>query len=304
MAMKRENGGASVLVAGVAVADIVMQVAALPRRAEKYRAEEAAITVGGCAANAAVAIARHGGTAQLAARLGRDAIGDLIAAALIAEGIDLSLSDRRTGARSSFSSILVDAAGDRQIVNYRGAGLAATLDLAAAPRPAAVLADNRWPELTTAALSAARGWGVPAIVDAEAPFEASAVQEATHIAFSMQGLAAYAPGAPPELALTRARDAFGCWIAVTDGANGVWFTDGAAIGHVPAFAVEAVDTLAAGDIWHGVFALRLAEGASEVDAIRFANAAAALKCRGFGGVAACPDRTATEAFLKETEPCN
>ena len=293
-----------VLIAGVAVAAIVMQVAELPRRAEKYRATDAMITVGGCAANAAVAMARHGGRARLAVRLGRDAIGDLIVAALAAEGVDLSLSDRRDGARSSFSSVHVDAAGERQIVNFRGAGLADTLDLSAAPRPGAVLADNRWPMLTAAALARARSWGVPGIVDAEAPVEAEALRGASHIAFSMQGLAAYAPGLAVADALGRARDDFAAWVAVTDGARGVWFTEGAGVSHVPAFPVAAVDTLAAGDIWHGVFALRLAEGAEERSAIRFANAAAALKCRAFGGAAACPDRSATELFLKETAPCN
>ncbi|MCB2150017.1 MAG: sugar kinase [Rhodobacteraceae bacterium] len=291
-----------VLIAGVAVADIVMQVAQLPRRAEKYRATDAVITVGGCAANAAVAVARHGGTARLAARLGRDPMGDLIAAALEGEGVDLSLSDRREGARSSFSSIYVDAAGERQIMNYRGAGLAETLDLSTVPRPDAVLADNRWPALTQAALAAARRWGVPGIVDAEAPFEGDALRGATHIAFSMQGLSAYAPGLSAVNALARARAEYGAWVAVTDGANGVWYSGDAGIGHVPAFAVAVVDTLGAGDIWHGAFTLRIAEGAEEADAICFANAAAALKCRAFGGAAACPDRKATEEFLKEVAP--
>ncbi len=288
-----------VLVVGVAVADIVMQVAELPRRAEKYRAADALVTVGGCAANAAIAVARHGGTARLAARLGDDPMGDLIVGALAAEGVDLSLCDRRAGARSSFSSIYVDAAGERQIMNFRGQGLAETLDFSAA-RPGAVLADNRWPVLTAAALAAARALGVPGIVDVEAPFEAEAIRGATHLGFSMQGLAAYAPGLPVPEALARARGEFGAWAAVTDGANGVWFTDGDGIAHVPAFPVVTVDTLGAGDIWHGVLALWLAEGADARTAIRAANAAAAIKCRTFGGIAACPDRAATEELMKET----
>lgn len=290
---------ADVLVAGVAVADIVMQVDALPRTAEKYRATDAMITVGGCAANAAIAVSRLGGRARLATRLGRDVIGDVIVAALVEERVDLSLSDRREGARSSFSSVYVDRTGERQIVNFRGAALAESLELSAAPRPDAVLADNRWPPLTSAALAAARAWNVPGVVDAEAPFEAAAVSGATHIAFSMQGLSDYAPGTRVEQALFRARDEFGAWIAVTDGANGVRFTEGDGIGHVPAFGVDIVDTLGAGDIWHGAFALSLAEGADEGAAIRFANAAAALKCRSFGGVSSCPGRAETEDFLKE-----
>lgn len=288
-----------VLVAGVAVADVVLRVRDLPRQAEKYRAEDASITVGGCAANAAVAVARLGGRARLAARLGDDLIGDLIADRLAAEGVGLGLCDRRQGALSSFSSIYVDSGGDRQIVNFRGRNLAETLDLSDAPPAHAVLADNRWPGLTSEALALARRWGVPGIVDAEAPFEPEAVRGATHIAFSMQGLGAYAPDLPTDEALLRAQDDFGAWIAVTDGPNGVRFVSGNGIAHVPAFPVEAVDTLGAGDIWHGAFALRLAEGADELTAIQFANAAAALKCTAFGGIATCPDRAATEAFLEK-----
>lgn len=71
--------------------------------------------------------------------------------------------------------------------------------------------------------------------------------------------------------------------------------------NIPACKVEVVDTLAAGDVWHGAFALRLAEGAGEVDAINFANAAAALKCTRFGGGDGCPDRDATEAFLRRAD---
>ena len=140
---------------------------------------------------------------------------------------------------------------------------------------------------------------MPGIVDAEAPFEAEALRGASHIAFSMPGLAAYAPGTAVAEALLRASDDFGAWIAVTDGAEGVWHTDGDGIAHVPGFPVLAIDTLGAGDVWHGVFALRLAEGAGEPEAIRFANAAAALKCRAFGGVSVCPSRAETEAFLRE-----
>ena len=184
-------------------------------------------------------------------------------------------------------------------MNFRGRNLAETLDLGSAPKACAVLADNRWPKLTVEAINAARKWSVPAVIDAEAPFEASTVQGATHIVFSMQGLTEYANGVPVEVALERARAEFGCWVAVTDGANGVWYTASDGIGHVASFGIKVVDTLGAGDVWHGVFALRLAEGADELSAIRFASAAAALKCAQFGGASGCPDRRQTEEFLRQ-----
>ncbi len=77
---------------------------------------------------------------------------------------------------------------------------------------------------------------------------------------------------------------------------------------LPAFAVEAVDTLAAGDVFHGAFALALAEGVHPGGAMRFAAAAAAIKCSRVGGGAGAPDRAEVDAFserprLKIGLPC-
>jgi sulfofructose kinase len=65
----------------------------------------------------------------------------------------------------------------------------------------------------------------------------------------------------------------------------------------PVFAVNAVDTLGAGDIFHGAFALALAEGKTEIAAMRFAAAAAGLKCARLGGSAGAPHRAEVDALL-------
>ena len=294
-----------VLVAGVAVADFVFQVNEMPSKPEKYRANDAIVAGGGNAANAAVAIARQGGEAMLAARLGDDPVGDLILAGVAGEGVDTSLVRRAPGGASSFSSIYVDAAGERQIMNFRGRGLDQTADwLTGLHGAGAVLADNRWEPLTVKAMALAKAAGVPGIIDAEAPIDPDALVGASHIAFAMQGLTAYAPGAAPADALRLARERTGAWVCVTDGPAGAVCFDGVSMEHVPAIPVTAVDTLGAGDIWHGAFALLLAEGATELRAMIHANAAATLKCLSFGGRDGCPDRAATELFLKENEQCN
>jgi len=142
--------------------------------------------------------------------------------------------------------------------------------------------------------------GVPAVVDAEAPIhEAMATLKAgTHVAFSMQGLRDYAGHADVERGLRQAAEA-GAWVCVTDGENGVTWLAKGEVGHVPAFQVDVVDTLAAGDVWHGAFALCLGEGMAEPEAIRFANAVAAIKCTRFGGRAGVPSRADAEAFIRE-----
>ena len=291
---------ARVLVIGVAVVDFVFRMEAIPTEAQKYRTTQADIVGGGCAANAAVAIVRLGGEALLGARLGTDPLGDIILSDLRGEGVDTDLVQQTTGARSSFSSVYVDAKGDRQVMNYRGSELTTDVGwIDEAPNIDAVLADTRWTEGAITALELARNRGVPGIVDAEAPMDKRVLNAASHVAFSRDGLMSFASGPDLQSALQVADDKLDAWVCVTDGENGVWFVGAQGIEHVPAFAVDAIDTLGAGDVWHGTFALALSEDRDARDAIRFANAAAAMKCTKFGGRRGTPTRGELEIFLKE-----
>jgi sulfofructose kinase len=290
----------TVLCVGTAVVDFVFHLDEHPRRAEKYKAKTAEIVGGGCAANAAVAIARLDGLAVLGARLGDDAIGDAIVTDLTTEGVDVSHVTRTRGARSSYSSVYINNDGERQIVNFRGSGLFLdTSWFAEIADIGVVLADTRQAEAAIDALELAKKLGIPGIVDGEAPIDQEILVPASHAAFSMQGLAEFMPDTEPGDALLQIAKEFECWACVTDGENGVWFSDAKRVEHIPAFPVSPVDTLAAGDIWHGAFALALAEGQNEPSAVRFANAAAALKCMKTGGRDGCPTRAELNAFLKE-----
>jgi sulfofructose kinase len=295
---------AHVFCLGVAVQDYVFSLPEMPRAKEKYRAQDFTIVGGGCAANAAVAIVRLAGRASLATRLGADKLGDDIVAELEAEGVDCAYAGRFEGCRSSLSAVMVDAHGDRMIVNYRDPKLPE--DAEWLPDPAtlglgAVLADTRWPAGAAAMMRRARAVGLATVLDAEPPIAPAedAVRASSHIAFSREGLKEWAGTDDLEKGLASVASDTGAFVCVTDGASGVHFRKGEQRGEVPAFAVEAVDTLGAGDIWHGAFALALGEGRSETDAIRFASAAAALKCTEFGGRAAIPARSQVEHFLME-----
>lgn len=291
-----DDSTTEVLIAGVAVADFVFRVPAIPAEAEKYRADSMEIVVGGPAANAAKAIARLGGRAILSTRLGDDEVADAIRNDLETEGVDCRI---RRGGRSPLSAVTVDAAGERQIVNFRGEGLAEEPVPPDGLTPAAVLVDVGWTTAALTGLALARARGVPGVVDAEAPATEAVLRAASHVAFARGGLAAFTGVGDKEEALLAASRRLDGWVCVTDGAAGVSYVDEGRVETVPAFPVRAVDTLGAGDIWHGAFTLRLAEGAGEPDAARFANAAAALKCTGFGGGRASPTRAAVERFLAE-----
>ncbi|EDQ33220.1 Sugar kinase, ribokinase family [Hoeflea phototrophica DFL-43] len=298
-----------IVTAGLAVVDFVFYVDEMPRRAEKYRAREAQITGGGCAANAAAAVSRLGGEALLATRLGDDQVGDMIVAGLDADGVDCALAYRFEGCRSSFSSVLVDQGGERQIVNFRDHTLPMDADWLIAALPNhfdAALADTRWPEGAAALMRTARERGVPGVLDAEAPVmdAEEALRLASHLAFSAQGLRDWAGHGDLDAAL----DAVACetraFVCVTDGARGVFWIHGQASGFEPAYQIEAVDTLGAGDVWHGAFALALGEKMQPAPAIRFANSAAALKCTRSNGRAGYPRRSEAENFMKEAMTCS
>ena len=291
---------ASVFLVGMATLDVIMSTDKIPAAAEKYVAYDAQIVGGGCAANAAVAVSRLGGDATLATRLGSDAFADVIASDLIAEGVCADYIHKSTNGRSSFSSVSIDAVGERQIVNFRGTGLSEITEwMEPIPVVNAILVDTRWPDGALTALAAARLQKIPGIVDAEAPIDPRLLSQASHVAFSRTGLAALSDEPDPGVALAQIRHQINAWACVTDGENGVYFTQGNSIEHVPAFVVETRDTLGAGDVWHAGFALRLAEGADEQTAIVFANAVAALKCTKIGGRTGCPDRLTTKNFLKQ-----
>ena len=288
---------ARVMVVGSATLDFVYQVGSLPEGGAKYAAEAVDIIGGGCAANAAVAVARLGGKSQLLARFGRDAVCETVLGDMLSEGVDSSACQISEGGRSAMSSVYVDKSGERQIMAFRGSGLAVMPDPFEL-RADAVLADTRWPEAARQVIEMGRALGVPSVLDGEAPVPVDLAAAASHVVFSEQGLLDFT-GRTDVTEAYAALDLPG-WCAVTLGAAGVLHPGGV----LPGFEVDVKDTLGAGDIWHGAFTLRLAEGAKEMDAMLFAHAAAALKCTGFGGRKAAPDRAQVEQFLKERMACN
>jgi sugar/nucleoside kinase (ribokinase family) len=263
---------------------------------------EFAAVGGGCAANAAVALVRLGGRARLAAPLGADVTGDAIVAGLRREDVNCENVVRVAGATSPISAILIDASGERMIVNHRDA----RLDAARVPDPDAlltdadaVLIDNRFPEFVLPIAMAARRRGLPVLLDGDTPTHATdaLLRACSHVIFSADGLRATAELHALGAALLRIAAYTDAFLAATDGGNDILWIEHGALRRMPAFRVDAVDTLGAGDVFHGAFALARAETQDLVTALRFAAAAAAIKCTRFGGIAGSPRRTETEKFL-------
>jgi sulfofructose kinase len=299
---------AKVICVGHSALDRVFTVDAWPQASAKVRANSLVEVGGGMAANAAVAVARLGGEAHFWGPVGDDSVADSMSAHLRAAGVDVRGLRRFAGLYSSTSAILIDARGERLIVSYRGTALEAPADwlqLDQVGAAGALLADVRWPQGSIAALRAARRAGIPTVIDADTAETAtlqSLAGEAEYAVFSEPGLACFSGAGDIEGGLRRALALGARLAAVTQGERGVcWIEAGQPKGlrQLPAFAVPVVDTLAAGDVFHGAFALELARGKVPADALRFAAAAAAIKCSRPGGRSGSPSRDEVERFLRE-----
>jgi sulfofructose kinase len=294
----------AVLCAGIAVEDFIFKVDRFPQPGEKASASALIATPGGCAANAAVAVARLGGEARFTGPIGTDEASSRFLEGLARTGVDASRVERVDGGSISVSGIFIDGAGEKLVATRRGEKLAD-----ARPRDAAalvagadvIMADNRFPEFVRPILETAMRQGIPTLLDGD---RATTPDDmlftlASHLIFSSEALCATTGLTDLAAALAVMAKRVHGFLAVTHGPDGVlWLQDGN-VQHMAAFPIEAVDTLGAGDAFHGAFALALAEGRDPVTAMRFAAAAAALKCTRFGGISGTPMRAEVEAFLAQ-----
>lgn len=272
----------------------------------KVLASEMVQVVDGMALSAAYAFARLGGSAGICARVGDDALGQTMRRTLAEEGLDTSGLYSVPGTVTSQATVVVDRNGDRLVVPYHDPCVDTSPDWLPLERLAGVdimHCDARWVEGAEAALRAAARAKVPSMIDGDvAPLESlqRLVPLATYAVFSDAGLRIYSGRSDVEAALLELGQKHDGHVGASCGPDGyLWYEKGR-IRHVAAPQIEVVDTLSAGDIFHGAFALAVSEKRAVADAARFACAAASLKCTHFGGRLGCPTRTEVEALMRET----
>ncbi|MEN9668072.1 MAG: hypothetical protein RLZZ326_4435 [Planctomycetota bacterium] len=276
------------------------RVPAVPAVPGKVLATDAAEVVDGMAVSAACAFVRLGGQGAVWGRVGDDSRGAGMRRELAAAGLDVAAVRSVPGGRSSIAVSIIDDRGDRLVVPYHDASLDAAADWLPLERIASadfVHVDTRWPEGAAAALVAARAAGVPGMLDADiAPPDilARLVPLSSHAVFSDAGLFVHTGMSDLEAALRLVAAGHPGHVGASCGADGYAWIEAGELWRVPAPRVEVVDTLAAGDVFHGALALRLAEGATIEAAARFAVVAASLKCTRFGGRLGCPSRDEVE----------
>ena len=299
-----------IVVLGSINMDLVAVAPALPMPGETVMGSDFTTLPGGKGANQAVAAARLGADVHMVGRVGDDVFGPMLLDNLEANRVDVSDVMITPGMSSGIAVILLD--GDRQnyIVGIYGANMACDeTQVEVASRALdgadALLLQMEIPfNVSLEAARVARRMGVRVIYDPAPPSE---IPLSSNAAFDVvapnQSEAEVLTGVTVDgiesayeaASILRERGVHTALVKM--GEQGVVYSDDGGVGHVPAFQVETVDTVAAGDGFAGAFAVALAEGQPLERAIRFAVAVGALVVTKRGAQDAMPNREEVEGLL-------
>lgn len=291
-----------IVVAGSLNMDLVGRVPRLPGWGETVLGDDLARHAGGKGGNQAVAAARLGARVAFAGAVGDDPFGDELRRGLQQEGIDTQALHARPASASGCALIHLGPGGDNAISVLPGANRLAPLP----PQP--WLADWRLlllqleiPLATTLAWAeAARAAGAQVLLNA-APMQAlpSALLAAVDLLVVNEGELQALVGHPadPAQALTEAAGRGPRRVVVTLGARGGMAWDEGRLLSWPGHAVSVVDSTGAGDTFTGALAAALWQGRPFDEALRRANAAAALSCTQPGARGGMPRLAELEAWM-------
>ena len=299
------------MVVGSSNTDMIIRVPRIPRAGETLLGGEFLTAAGGKGANQAVGAARAGGKVAFIARVGRDAFGDQAIVGLLRDGIDVSRVFRDKLTPSGVALIFVAQDGENSIAVAGGAN--AKLSPSDVKKAAGVIrsagllvAQLETPLATvTAAVELAVKAGVPVILNpAPARPLPNSLLERISILTPNETEAELLTGikvtdaAAAAKACSKLRSRGVGIVILTLGKRGAFLADADGQRLVPGFKVKTVDSTAAGDIFNGALSVALAEGKAVFDAVRFANAAAALSVTRLGAQPSAPNRADIEKFIR------
>ncbi len=290
--------------------DLIFPVPRFPAPGETLLGSRRLEAPGGKGSNQAIQAARCGASVGMIAALGLDAAGDQALRMWADEGIDTSGVARIEGAGTGTAVILVDAAGENQIVVDLGANAALAADAIEAAgdllRGAdVVVAQLEVPhQAVRRAFEIARAAARTTLLNAAPAPEAldEALLALTDILVVNAGEGRVLTGEIEPEAIAAALVQRVGIVIVTLGAAGVLVRrDGEGAYRLPAAAARVVDTTGAGDAFVGALAARLAARESLSAAVAFAVAAGALACERQGASASFAGREMIERRLSARE---
>jgi ribokinase len=284
-----------IAVVGSANIDLTTFTNQFPKPGETIFGQKFDLGFGGKGANQAVAARLCGADVFIVARVGDDLFGPATIENFKKLSIDTTHVKQLKGLSSGVAPIFVEPNGQNRILVVKGANDALTpvdVDAAAETLKAAdciVLQFEIPLETVYYAVGFAQKHGIRCILN-PAPGQSIEMN-------ALAGLDYLVPNESEAetitgVAVRNVDDAKNCAekllsggirrIIITMGANGCFVSGGGGSEHVPAFAVNSVDSSGAGDAFIGSFAVFLAEGLAESDAVRRANLYAGLSTTGIG----------------------
>ena len=266
-----------ILCIGMPVRDLTFRIEELPERGFKVNASHFEEICGGNALNAAIGIVRLGGRASICGPMGdvREASAKYIFEKLAHEGIDTKHIMHMQGLVTPISNIMIDPSGERTIVTFRDPELWSVRlpDAGELLEDCqAILTENRCAEFCTDLCAEARRRGIPVIVDVDRTMSLreGLLTASSHLVFSSEALQSTAGVRDDAEALKKIAKFTPSFVAGTRGAQGtLWLDEQHNLRETPAFPVHTVDTLGAGDVFHGAFALAITERQDTPSALRF-----------------------------------
>ena len=290
--------------------DLIGVTPRLPHPGETLVGERFYTAPGGKGANQAVAASRLGADVRLVGRVGVDSFGDEQLRSLQSNGVDTTGVAQDPGNPSGVAIILLDSQRQNYIVAAYGANLVCDGDQLAAVKEAlegadAVLLQLEIPlDVSLAAARYARSKGIAVVWDPAPARELDLeVYRSTDIVTPNQVEAAALTGLDvvdartAQEAAQALREKGAATGVVKLGERGVSYSSAADSGHVDAYEVEAVDTVAAGDSFCAALAVGLAEGWGLRDSVRLGAAAGALAVTRAGAQEAMPHRDEVERLV-------
>jgi ribokinase len=300
-----------IVVVGSSNTDMIIKLDRLPQPGETVLGGDFSTAAGGKGANQAVAAARAGGNVTFVARVGDDMFGRLAVEQFAADGIDVRHVIEDSDAPSGVALIFVDRNGENSIAVASGANAHLTpvdaLSARDAVRDAQIMITQLETPIETvrAAVVLASEYGVPVILN-PAPAQSLGADILRHVsvltpneteAELLTGVkvstTADAEAASEKLASMGVEA-----IVMTLGARGAFVFNADHSELIAGFAVQAVDTTAAGDVFNGALAVALAKETPLLEAVHFANAAAALSVTKLGAQPSAPTLDEIEEFLR------
>jgi len=299
-----------IVVMGSSNTDMIIKVPRIPRPGETITGGKFSMAAGGKGANQAVAAARSGGRVTLIARVGNDLFGETAIEDFAADGIDVHCVLKDGEAPSGTALIFVGEDGENSIGVAPGANARLTRTDVERFREVIESADMLVMQLETpmetveAAAGIAANKGVRTILNpapaAPVPPDILALvgilTPNEHEAKVLTGVEVRDETGARRAAEALVKQGVGTAL-ITLGAQGAFVLSEDFRGMVRGYAVEAVDSTAAGDVFNGALAVALCEGRPLRDAVVFANAAAALSVTRLGAQPSIPRRREIDAFL-------